>query len=134
MHPLACAALVAAAVLGAQPGLAQTSTIAEIAAYQGPDRMARLIAGAKKEGTLSLYGSSVAEDMNPVTDAFKKKYGIDVQYWRGGAGEPGERPPPGGPARRGGGGGYPPVAGRPAGRRPGGGTAAGQSPPPGPPR
>ena len=56
--------------------------MAEIAAYQGPDRMARLIDGAKKEGVLSLYGSSVAEDMNPVTDAFKKKYGIDVQYWR----------------------------------------------------
>ena len=44
--------------------------------------MARLIEGAKKEGALSLYGSSVAEDMNPVTDAFKKKYGIDFQYWR----------------------------------------------------
>jgi iron(III) transport system substrate-binding protein len=44
--------------------------------------MQRLIEGAKKEGVVSLYGSSVAEDMNPATDAFKKKYGIDVQYWR----------------------------------------------------
>ena len=69
-------------MLARRPALAQTRTLAEIAAYQGPDRMARLIEGAKKEGALSLYGSSVAEDMNPVTDAFKKKYGIDVQYWR----------------------------------------------------
>jgi iron(III) transport system substrate-binding protein len=81
-HVLACAVFVAAIIHGAHPAAAQTRTIAEIAAYQGPDRMARLIEGAKKEGTLSLYGSSVAEDMNPVTDAFKKKYGLDVQYWR----------------------------------------------------
>jgi iron(III) transport system substrate-binding protein len=56
--------------------------MAEIASYQGPDRMQRLIDGAKKEGVVSVYGSSVAEDMNPVIDAFKKKYGIDFQYWR----------------------------------------------------
>ena len=56
--------------------------MAEIASYQGPDRMQRLIEGAKKEGTVSVYGSSVAEDMNPIADAFKKKYGIDFQYWR----------------------------------------------------
>jgi ABC-type Fe3+ transport system substrate-binding protein len=62
--------------------LAQTRSLAEIAGYQGPDRTARLIEGAKKEGTVSVYGSSVAEDMNPVTDTFKRKYGIDVQYWR----------------------------------------------------
>jgi ABC-type Fe3+ transport system substrate-binding protein len=68
--------------LSARPAAAQTRSLAEIAAYQGPDRMARLIEGAKKEGTVSLYGSSVAEDMNPVTDAFKRKYGINVEYWR----------------------------------------------------
>ena len=82
MQALAFVGLAAAVALGARPAWAQTRTIAEIAAYQGGDRMARLIEGAKKEGTLSLYGSSVAEDMNPVTDAFKKKYGLDVQYWR----------------------------------------------------
>ena len=74
--------LAAAVSLAAPAAFAQTRSMAEIASYQGPDRMARLIEGAKKEGVLSLYGSSVAEDMNPVTDAFKKKYGIDVQYWR----------------------------------------------------
>jgi ABC-type Fe3+ transport system substrate-binding protein len=57
-------------------------TMAEIASYQGPDRMERLIAGAKKEGVISVYGSSVSEDMKPISDAFKAKYGIDFQYWR----------------------------------------------------
>jgi iron(III) transport system substrate-binding protein len=61
---------------------AQPRTLTEIAAYQGPDRMQRLIEGAKKEGTLSLYTSRVAEDTTPVVDAFAKQYGIDVQVWR----------------------------------------------------
>src|SRR5712671_1148040 len=72
-------ALLAAATA---PAAAQTRTLAEIAAYQGPDRMQRLIEGARKEGTLSLYTSRVAEDTTPVVDAFAKKYGIDVQVWR----------------------------------------------------
>jgi iron(III) transport system substrate-binding protein len=76
------AALATACVLTAAPAWAQTRTMAAIASYQGHDRMQRLIAGAKKEGTVNVYGSSVAEDMNPVIDAFKKKYGIDIQYWR----------------------------------------------------
>jgi ABC-type Fe3+ transport system substrate-binding protein len=80
---LAVAATAAALAFSPVPGaLAQTRTMAEIASYQGADRMARLIEGAKKEGALSVYGSSVAEDMNPVSEAFKKKYGIDFQYWR----------------------------------------------------
>jgi iron(III) transport system substrate-binding protein len=71
-----------AATLATAPALAQTRTLAEIAAYQGPDRMARLTEGAKKEGVISVYGSSVTEDMKPVSDAFRAKYGIDFQYWR----------------------------------------------------
>lgn len=76
---LSVSALVATMLAGA-PALAQT--MAEIATYQGPDRMARLIEGAKKEGVVSIYGSSVTEDMKPVSDAFKARYGIDFQYWR----------------------------------------------------
>ena len=64
------------------PAAAQNRTPAEGAAYQGADRTARLIEGAKREGTLSLYTSRVAEDTNSVIDAFAKKYGIDVSVWR----------------------------------------------------
>src|SRR5215212_6751703 len=84
-HTLAKAAatvlLFAPAVFNASPTFAQT--LSEIARYDGADRTDRLVAGAKKEGALSFYSSSVAEDTAPVIDAFKKKYGVDVQVWRG---------------------------------------------------
>jgi len=51
----------------------------------GPDRTARLIAGATKEGTLTLYSSAPIEVMNDVTRAFTKKYGVKVELWRGGS-------------------------------------------------
>ena len=81
MKALPAAALMAA-FAAATPALAQTRSMAEIASYQGPDRTQRLIDGAKKEGTVSVYGSSVADDMRPIIEGFKKKYGIDFEYWR----------------------------------------------------
>ena len=74
----ACAALVVATTAVS----AQTRTLAEIAAYEGPDRLERLIEGARKEGSLALYTSRVAEDTTPVIEAFTRKYGVDVQVWR----------------------------------------------------
>src|SRR5207302_7025021 len=67
---------------GASAVPAQTRTLADIASDAAPDRMQRLAAGAKKEGSLSLYTSRVAEDTTPLTDAFTRKYGIGVQVWR----------------------------------------------------
>src|SRR5215510_10093345 len=55
--------------------------------FTGPDREAKLIAGAKKEGTLTLYSSAVLEDMNAVAAGFQKKYGVKVNLWRGGSEE-----------------------------------------------
>lgn len=75
---LACTSLAAATAAA----FAQARTLAEIAAYQGPDRMERLIEGARKEGALVLYTSRVAEDMTPVIEAFTRKHGVDVQVWR----------------------------------------------------
>src|SRR5688572_16321081 len=48
--------------LSAVPPAADAQSVAELAAYQGPDRTQRLIAGAKKERAVSIYGSTVAED------------------------------------------------------------------------
>src|SRR5215468_3375919 len=73
-----CATLVATSAAA----LAQTRTLAEIADYQGPDRLQKLIDGARKERSLSLYTSRVAEDTTPVIEAFTRKYGVDVQVWR----------------------------------------------------
>jgi iron(III) transport system substrate-binding protein len=67
----------------ATPLSAEPRTLAELAAYQGADRTKLLIDGAKKEGTVSYYTSLVASDTKSVVDAFKKKYGIDVNVWRG---------------------------------------------------
>lgn len=68
-------------VLAAGPALAQS--VAEVAAYDGPDRMERLVAGAKKEGTLTLYTATPVDDVNQVIAAFTAKYGIPVTLWRG---------------------------------------------------
>jgi ABC-type Fe3+ transport system substrate-binding protein len=62
---------------------AHAQTPADPAHLTGPDRTARLIAGAKKEGTLTLYSSAPTEVMTDVTNAFTRKYGIKVNLWRG---------------------------------------------------
>ena len=86
MQPLACAALAALALLlDAAPAAAQAKPFAsleEMAAYQGADRTQRLIEGAKKEGTLSMYTSAQSDDMGALAAAFEKKYGIKVSVWR----------------------------------------------------
>ena len=67
-------------VLLATPGHAQT--LAELALYEGSDRMARLIAGARKEGSLQFYTTIPAEYLRPITDEFEKKYAVKVDIWR----------------------------------------------------
>jgi iron(III) transport system substrate-binding protein len=55
---------------------------ADIATYQGADRSEKLLQGAKKEGTLTIYSSATVEDMTALTTAFTKKYGVKTQVWR----------------------------------------------------
>src|SRR6266852_691119 len=57
-------------------------TVAEVAAYAGTDRAERLIAGAKREGTLTLYTSAAVDDMAVPAAAFEKKYGVKLRVWR----------------------------------------------------
>jgi len=66
----------------ASAAVAQTRTLKDIASDAAPDRLQRLAADARKEGSLSLYTSRVAEDATPLTAAFTRKYGIAVQVWR----------------------------------------------------
>ncbi len=72
----------AAPPAGAQSG---SSTLAEIATYSGPDRTARLIAGAKREGEVNLYTSETVNDEAALSAAFQKKYGLVLNPWRGSA-------------------------------------------------
>jgi iron(III) transport system substrate-binding protein len=80
------AALVAALlVVGSVPAPAQApaQTLEDLATYSAPDRTARLIAGAKREGTVTLYSSATLADQSAILGAFQAKYGIKVQQWRG---------------------------------------------------
>jgi iron(III) transport system substrate-binding protein len=62
---------------------ARAQTLEELANYSGPDRTARLLAGARKEGTVTLYSSATLADQSAIVGAFQAKYGIKVQQWRG---------------------------------------------------
>jgi len=77
----ACAAL---AVL-LWVGHARAQAAGDIAEYAGADRAERLLAGARREGTLTLYSSAPVEDTGALTAAFERKYGVKVRLWRGGS-------------------------------------------------
>jgi iron(III) transport system substrate-binding protein len=50
--------------------------------YQGADRDAKVLAGAKKEGRAVVYTSLNTKDSVPIVEAFEKKYGVKVELWR----------------------------------------------------
>ena len=72
-------AFVAAAALALVAGGAAAQ---HPATFEGADRDARLLAGAKKEGELVIYTSAQADDIGPVAKAFEQKYGVKVTLWR----------------------------------------------------
>src|SRR5262249_53395239 len=76
------ASAVAAFLLAAPPALAQQSPVAEVAAYQGPDRQQRLVEGAKKEKELTFYSSIPPQDVAALVAGFTKQYGIKVKVGR----------------------------------------------------
>src|SRR5215475_13297570 len=67
------------------PASAQTAQPAgaDLVAYGGADRMEKLVAAAKKEGSVAVYSSAAMEDMAVLIAAFEKKYGVKVRLWRG---------------------------------------------------
>jgi iron(III) transport system substrate-binding protein len=68
--------------LMAQPSAANT---AALAALSGPERLKRLVEGAKKEGVVSIYTSMPQDDMAALTSAFEAKYGVKAKVWRSGS-------------------------------------------------
>jgi iron(III) transport system substrate-binding protein len=80
--------LLAAGASLAMPGLAFAQAkngMAQLAAYNGADRLQRLIEGAKKEGALNIYTSAQSDDMGPLVAGFEKKYGLKTTVWRAGS-------------------------------------------------
>ena len=66
----------------AAPALAQDAALLN---YAGADREQKILAAAKKEGSLTLYTSIAEKDIAPLLGPFEKKYGIKVKTWRAGS-------------------------------------------------
>ena len=77
---------VAAALIGAcmHAALAQQAAgpHKSLYLYQGPDREAKLLAGAKKDKEVVVYTSLNLKDSVPIGEAFEKKYGVKLTIWR----------------------------------------------------
>ncbi len=52
--------------------------------YSGPDRMQKIVAAAKKEGTLTIYTTFAEKDQPTLIRPFEAKYGVKVNIWRAG--------------------------------------------------
>jgi iron(III) transport system substrate-binding protein len=50
--------------------------------YKGADRDQRVLAGAQKEKRAVIYTSLNLKDSVPIVQAFKKKYGVEIELWR----------------------------------------------------
>jgi iron(III) transport system substrate-binding protein len=85
----ACAILSCTLLAALTPPLANAQqaglTLGQIATYEGPDRAARLLEGARKEGSLTVYTSETIDDEAALGAAFQSKYGVKLNVWRGSA-------------------------------------------------
>jgi iron(III) transport system substrate-binding protein len=81
-HLIKRSALAAVAIAFLSAGPAQSQDILN---YTGSDRQAKLVAGAKKEGQLTIYTAlTVNQAVRPLIAGFTKKYPfIKTEYWRG---------------------------------------------------
>ena len=52
--------------------------------YGGADRMERIVAAAKKEGTVTMYTTFAEKDQTTLIRPFEAKYGVKVVIWRAG--------------------------------------------------
>ena len=70
-----------AAACAVLPAAAQPKNLYD---YQGADRMQKIVAAAKQEGTLTLYTTIAEKDLPKIIEPFEKKYGVKVVVWRAG--------------------------------------------------
>lgn len=62
--------------------VSRAQSVSSIALYEGADRQVKLVEGAKKEGSLTLYATTPIEYMRVIMAGFEKKYGVKVNLWR----------------------------------------------------
>jgi iron(III) transport system substrate-binding protein len=80
MKRLPCLAVALACLASA--AFAQAPSNRDIYMYQGADREARLIEGAKKERQVVLYSTMTVADGKAFGAAFERKYGVRLVHWR----------------------------------------------------
>ena len=76
--------LLFAAALAGPTAQAQGTPDMSLLQYSGPDRAQRLLAAAKKEGSLTFYTTIAEKDIPTIVLPFEKKYGIKINIWRAG--------------------------------------------------
>jgi len=54
------------------------------AAYEGSDRLEKIVAAARREGSLTFYTTIAEKDIATLVDPFEAKYGVTVTVWRAG--------------------------------------------------
>jgi iron(III) transport system substrate-binding protein len=69
------------------PGMARAQRAADsphraLYLFEGAERQNRILAGARREGSVVIYTSLNTQDSVPLTTVFEKKYGIKTQLWR----------------------------------------------------
>jgi len=64
--------------------LAHSAPAQQLFDYAGPDRMQKIVAAAKKEGTLTIYTTFAERDQPALLEPFETKYGVKVVVWRAG--------------------------------------------------
>src|SRR5262245_31409502 len=69
----------AACALAAGAACAQT-----LFDYSGADRTGKMVAAAKKEGSLTIYTTFAEKDQPALVNPFEAKYGVKVNIWRAG--------------------------------------------------
>lgn len=78
-HALLCCSAIFGLSALAQTGAGPSASLSR---YEGPGRLERLVAAAKKEGSLTLYASIAEKDLPALIGPFEKKYGVKVKVWR----------------------------------------------------
>ena len=63
---------------------AETAAQGTLFDYSGPDRMQKIVAAAKKEGSLTMYTTFAEKDQPALIKPFEAKYGVRVNIWRAG--------------------------------------------------
>jgi len=79
-----CLLISACFLLAAAPAVAQPSPAAPLAVYAGADRLEHIAAAARKEGSLMLYTTFAAKNMEAISGDFERRTGVKLNSWRSG--------------------------------------------------